>query len=37
MKLDIDGSAATVRLDSWGQDLQVEAPAPADVVEMPSF
>ncbi|MGB7448512.1 MAG: hypothetical protein WA892_05240 [Ornithinimicrobium sp.] len=37
MKLDIDGTAATVSLDNWGQDLQVEAPAPADVVQMPSF
>jgi len=37
MKLDIEQTSAMVRLDNWGQDLQVEAPDPSDVVQMPNF
>ncbi|MGB3764726.1 MAG: hypothetical protein WA966_16060 [Ornithinimicrobium sp.] len=37
MVLDIDGASATVLLDDWGQDLQVQAPDAADVLEFPSF
>jgi hypothetical protein len=37
MELDIEQASATVRLDDWGQDLQVQAPAPSDVVQMPNF
>lgn len=37
MVVDIDGSAATVSLDKWGQDVQVQAPDPADVMDLPNF
>ncbi len=37
MMLDIDGASATVLLDDWGQDVQVQAPDAADVLEFPSF
>jgi len=37
MQLDLEQASATVTMDDWGQDLQVEAPEPADVVQMPNF
>ncbi|HKJ13102.1 MAG TPA: hypothetical protein VJ976_12030 [Ornithinimicrobium sp.] len=37
MQLDIDGADATVRMDDWGQELQVQAPKQGDIVQMPSF
>ncbi|MGC1208630.1 MAG: hypothetical protein WA880_11805 [Ornithinimicrobium sp.] len=37
MMLDIEGASAIVSLDDWGQDLQVQAPDAADVLELPNF
>lgn len=37
MVVEIDGSSATVSMDQWGQDVDVQAPDPADVMELPNF
>ncbi|MGB3827308.1 MAG: hypothetical protein WA962_00895 [Ornithinimicrobium sp.] len=37
MVLDIEGASATVTMDNWGQDQEVQAPDPADVVQLPNF
>jgi hypothetical protein len=37
MTFTVDGETVRLDLDSWGSTPQIEAPDPADVVQMPSF